>query len=176
MTTKVRKTLQEMLIDRNYHCCALNPNETEYVISYSEQSKTHYVAIFIIDEPKIGIKHIKEMMEKVYSRMETISHIILVYANEITTFARQNLDQLKDIRIELFSFHELSFNVSKHELVPKHVIDTQNLNYVLQTFMVKKHNLPKILYNDPMVKYIGARKGDLIKIYRTPTIYYRVVV
>ena len=31
-------------------------------------------------------------------------------------------------------------------------------------YKVKESQLPKILYSDPMVKYLGAKKGNLIKI------------
>lgn len=176
MRYKVRQTLQEMLIDRNYHCCTLNDKEDHYVLSYEQSEQTQYVAIFIFEEPKIGIKNVKEMTEKVISFVEPIHHIIIVYANEITTFAKQSLEELVQFRIELFSFLELSFNISKHELVPKHTIDNDSLQLVLQTFKVKKKNLPKIFKNDPIIKYIGAQKGDLIKIHRPNSIYYRVVI
>lgn len=172
MIDQVRQTLQEMLVDRNYHCCQLQPNESEYKISYDEDSCTKYVRIFIVEETKVGIKQLKEMLQ----RATDVNHIIIVYANDITTFAKQSLEEYKDIRFELFSFAELAFNVSKHELVPKHMIYTKHLKDVCQTFHVKKHNLPKIMMHDPVIKYIGAQKGDLVKIFRENTVYYRMVV
>jgi DNA-directed RNA polymerase subunit H len=73
------------------------------------------------------------------------------------------------------------FNVLKHELVPKHTILTEEeKKELLEKLKISPHQLPKILVSDPVVKAIGAREGDIIKIIRkSPTagesIYYRIV-
>ncbi|RLG58193.1 MAG: DNA-directed RNA polymerase subunit H [Candidatus Hydrothermarchaeota archaeon] len=73
-------------------------------------------------------------------------------------------------------------DISKHVLVPKHeVLTEEEAEKVLKKYNITKSQLPKILISDPMVKKIGAKVGDIIKITRkSPTagesIFYRVVV
>jgi len=73
--------------------------------------------------------------------------------------------------------------ILEHELVPKHIIlSPEEREEVLKKYNITKlSQFPRILKSDPVVKAIGAKKGDLIKIIRKSTtakeaIYYRVVV
>ena len=52
---------------------------------------------------------------------------------------------------------------------------------VLKKYMVKPSQLPKIISSDPMAKYLGLRKGQLVKILRQSQtagmhVVYRIVV
>ncbi|MDW8044070.1 MAG: DNA-directed RNA polymerase subunit H [Nitrososphaerota archaeon] len=63
----------------------------------------------------------------------------------------------------------------KHELLGR-----DEAEQVLQRYKANRNQLPKILTTDPVVKKMGARPGDIIKITRTSptaglTVYYRVV-
>lgn len=76
---------------------------------------------------------------------------------------------------------EKEYDVLKHELVPEHIIlKEEERKALLVKLNIKPEQLPKILTNDPVVKEIGAKEGDIIKIKRTSptagsTIYYRLV-
>ena len=71
--------------------------------------------------------------------------------------------------------------VLDHELVPEHIVlSEEEAEEVLKRYNTTKDKLPGILEEDPVVKAIGAKKGDIIKIIRdSPTagkaVYYRVV-
>ncbi|MHA1729246.1 MAG: DNA-directed RNA polymerase subunit H [Promethearchaeota archaeon] len=55
----------------------------------------------------------------------------------------------------------------QHELVPKHEILTkEETEELLEHYSIKVVNLPRIYSDDPIVKTIGARYGDVIKITR----------
>ena len=77
---------------------------------------------------------------------------------------------------------EKEFNVLKHALVPEHtILNNEEKSALLQKLQIQPHQLPKILTTDPVVKAIGAKEGDIMKIIRkSPTagesIYYRIVV
>lgn len=77
---------------------------------------------------------------------------------------------------------EKKFNILDHELVPQHIIlSEKEVEEVLKRFNIQPENLPKILINDPVVKAIGAKKGDVIKIIRksktaSKVVAYRLVV
>ena len=73
--------------------------------------------------------------------------------------------------------------VTKHILVPKHILlSEQEKEEVIKKYGIKKLNqFPKILKTDPIIKMLGAKDGDLIKIIRNEnsgkeSIYYRVVI
>ena len=62
-----------------------------------------------------------------------------------------------------------------HELLSE-----QEQEEVLRRYKTTRTQLPKILTSDPVVRKLGARPGDVIKITRTSptagvTVYYRVV-
>jgi DNA-directed RNA polymerase subunit H len=77
---------------------------------------------------------------------------------------------------------KIQFLVSSHVLVPKHeIVSDSEIPTILKEFNIeKKSQFPKILADDAAVKEIGAKKGNVIRIYRKePTgdcLYYRVVV
>ena len=77
---------------------------------------------------------------------------------------------------------EHTIDITKHELVPKHVIlSEEEKKAVLEKYKVDETQLPKILNTDPVVIAIGAKPGQLLKIIRkSPTakesIAYRIVV
>ena len=57
----------------------------------------------------------------------------------------------------------------------------QEVTKLLERFNITKRQLPKILKNDPAIKHLNPKPGDVIKIIReSPTAkeseYYRVVV
>lgn len=83
------------------------------------------------------------------------------------------------------SNNENDFNeiLLRHRFVPKHIIlSEEEKKEVIRRFAGgDPYKLPYILITDPVVKAIGAKPGDVIKIIRkSPTageaIYYRLVV
>lgn len=76
---------------------------------------------------------------------------------------------------------ENKINILKHELVPEHVIlKNEERKELLEKLNATPNQLPKILTNDAVVKAIGAKEGDIIKITRKSqtagrSIYYRIV-
>jgi len=75
-----------------------------------------------------------------------------------------------------------SFNIFKHELVPKHEILTkEEAEEILKEHHINPYQLPHIRSSDPAVFLIGAKPGDIVKIIRkSPTagvyVTYRYVV
>ena len=75
-----------------------------------------------------------------------------------------------------------TINILNHTLVPEHIIlPKEDIEKELERYNVTLIELPKILTRDPVVKSIGAKVGDVIKIIRnSPTageaIAYRLVI
>jgi DNA-directed RNA polymerase subunit H len=74
------------------------------------------------------------------------------------------------------------FKLMEHELVPLHIVlSEEEKEEVLKRFGVREHQLPKIKVTDPVIKEIGAKKGDVVMIIRkSPTagesVTYRYVI
>ena len=76
----------------------------------------------------------------------------------------------------------MSFNVSSHQLVCKHskVADAEKES-LLKKYEITQHDLPKIMLQDPAIKSLGLKAGDIVKIERESktagkSAYFREVV
>jgi len=75
------------------------------------------------------------------------------------------------------------FDIFEHGLVPQHTVvsESEKKDLIKKYGLRKLNQLPRILAGDKVVKVIGAKPGDVIKITRKSsvageTVYYRVVV
>ncbi len=70
----------------------------------------------------------------------------------------------------------------KHVYIPKHeILSPREAEEVLRKYNAKPYQLPFILINDPAIRHLNPKPGDIVKITRkSPTagesIYYRYVV
>lgn len=74
------------------------------------------------------------------------------------------------------------FSVLKHELVPKHeILSEEDVKTLLHTYNINKEQLPKIKSSDAVIKEVGAKVEDVVKITRRSgtagiSLFYRYVV
>ena len=135
-------------------------------------SPTDSVLIFLLGTDKLNIDGVKEMIS-IMSEYN-IRHGVMVYQNSITSSARKALDLLYQYRIELFALHELQYDLTKHVYFCPHdkVENLSELGFLKNQIP----KLPRILISDPVVRYFGFAKGDVLRIRRpNQTIAYRVV-
>jgi DNA-directed RNA polymerase subunit H len=76
---------------------------------------------------------------------------------------------------------EKTYDILSHTLVPKHeVISAEEVKAILTKFNITINQLPKISNTDSVVKAIGAKEGEVLKVSRASptagtTVYYRLV-
>ena len=73
-------------------------------------------------------------------------------------------------------------DITKHELVPKHILlGDKEKEELLKRYGIILRQLPRMLASDPLVELLNCKVGDVVKIIRKSetagdTEYYRVVV
>lgn len=75
-----------------------------------------------------------------------------------------------------------SIDIKKHILVPKHLkLSEKEKSNLLEKYDISIKQLPKILKDDPAIKDLHPKQGDIIKVIRQSptageTIFYREVI
>lgn len=116
--------------------------------------------------PKLG-----STLPNVVKRMKdnNVTDAIIISDEGVTTDAKKNIKTLKTdgIRIWVWALNDTMVFPPHHALVPKHEICTsKEKRRVLDKYGKKPSQLPSINISDPMVKCLGASKGNLIRIHR----------
>jgi len=79
--------------------------------------------------------------------------------------------------IQIFGLENFIFNIMKHSIMPKHEkITKKEEKELLEKYKITIDKLPTIRRDDPPIKYLGFKIGDICKITRVSgEIIYRLV-
>ncbi len=153
------------------------------LICESEEDKTIEIFARISLEDKVGVAVLREYFKKLEEREEekVKENVkgLLVASNRFTHYARR---EAKEKNIWIITSKDPRFDIFTHNLVPEHIIcPEEELKELLEKYSIKRRHLPKILISDPAVKAIGAKPGQVVKIFRDSEIAgkstaYRLVV
>ena len=161
-TIEERKA-QNLLKLRRYKL--IKREEKEDVISLLARipkERKHVLIWCIIGKRVVGVAYVKKL-EKAMKAAGAEKGIIV--ANCRYTFAAKR--NSRKYGIELIPRIFPSFNIFKHELVPKHeIVQPENAREVLEKYRVQGHKMPWIKASDTAVIAIGASPGDILKITR----------
>ena len=153
------------------------------LICESEKDKTDEMFARISLEEKVGVAVLREYFKSLEVREEEKGKDnvkgLLVASNRFTHYARR---EAKEKNIWIITSKDPRFDIFTHNLVPEHIIcPEEELKELLEKYSIKRKHLPKILISDPAVKAIGAKPGQVVKIFRDSniagkSIAYRLVV
>lgn len=166
------KICLEMLEQRGYDT-QIEANEdtsAETIIAYKAGIP---IIVYFVEEPKVGIASLTNMLGTVTEL--NIDHVILVYKDSITPYAKKSIDNILDKRIELFHESNLQYNITKHVLQPKSFekLEDADATVFKKTYGI---NFPALRVTDPVAAFYGYRKGDVIRIVRkSGLVTYRIV-
>lgn len=182
---RVYKTLHEMVRDRGYsviesrfnitlpefcrlHVNAdgeLNRESLMFVVSHNHDESKRLVVDFPRDET-VGVKPIRTLIERL--AQNSVKDAIVVYRKNITASASKVLQTLAtEYRIETFAESSLLVNITHHELVPKHIVmSDEDKKTLLNRYRLREIQLPRIQLDDPVARYYGLNRGQVVKIIR----------
>jgi DNA-directed RNA polymerase I, II, and III subunit RPABC1 len=121
---------------------------------------------FLADS-SVGIKQMRSFAQ--YLAEQSYHTGILITNVHITPAALKIIPAVQsETRIECFMEQDLLVNITHHELVPKHVLlSKEERSKLLERYRLKDTQLPRIQLQDPVAKYLGLRRGQVVKIIRT---------
>lgn len=129
----------------------------------SDLENKKLMMIYFSNDTSIGIKSILAVNDKMkYAR---ISHCILIYGCSLTPSAKKYLEKTQKSSIEAFAEDDLLTNITKHKMMPKHRVlsPTEKMSFFKLSNLVDSQ-LPRITVNDPIARYYGMKRGDVVQI------------
>jgi len=156
----VHKTLLEMFAQRGYH--DVDSTEENRILAVTTDGTQVCAYSNIIQ--KLNADTIKSYIASLQSA--SISHGLLVFDGTVTPIVKNIVENLPDLQmnIELFAADDLQYNITEHKLVPKHILmSKEEILAFKKKFGVK---IPKMLRSDPISRFYGLQKGDIVKVIR----------
>ncbi len=148
---KVKEIEQEMLAQRGYTIVSTQLNQI-----YDDTLYVHYCLEPQLSESlKIFVKKVSKLESGILiGDDETIKNL------EKKTY-RSYFDQLILKNIQLFTFEELSFNLTKSLYCP--IYEKIDPSFIIPT-IANANQLPRLLLNDPIVKFYNFKIGNVIRV------------
>lgn len=125
---------------------------------------TDLIFVFFAEVEKLGVKELNVYKDRM--NQQGVNRAIVIYQKSITSFAKQSLQAFK-VTIELFREDDLLVNITKHKLVPKHIVLTnEEKKALLKKYNLNESQLPRIQKDDPVARYFGLKRLTVVKIIR----------
>nr|ABR18148.1 unknown [Picea sitchensis] len=168
---RIRRTVLQMLNDRDYLVgdFEINTTKEQFLDKFGEDPKkedlvinkakrnspSEQIFVFFPEEAKVGVKSIKTYVERMKS--EGVFRAILVVQQEFSG----------KFHLEVFQEAELLVNIKEHVLVPEQQILTpEEKKTLLERYTLKETQLPRMQESDPVARYYGLKRGQVVKIIR----------
>ncbi|KAI9633600.1 DNA-directed RNA polymerases ii 24 kda polypeptide [Dioszegia hungarica] len=182
---RVSRTVHEMCKDRGYAVAEYEINETldDFRDRYGgsgvpdsrggmsfpcdhENAQGDRIYVYFCPEKNVS----KAAMKTMYGALEKHSAKkgIIIYAEKLSSVARKTMQEMaSEYHVEEFPEAELLVNITKHFLVPKHqIMAPSEKAELIKKYRLKETQLPRIMVTDPVAKYYGMRRGQVMKIER----------
>ena len=166
--------------NNNNYCFIYFVNNTSFLSkSYKTKSENN-------------INRVEENIRKLYNidnnkKIDINLIIILTQPLKINSYILEKkiIEKIDIENIQIFTYANLLFNITKHSKIPKHIRVISNKEEIKEICELKNisgtDKLPKILLSDPLANFYGLRVGELFEFKKYSKnsgiyIYYRVCV
>ncbi|KAI9227993.1 MAG: RNA polymerase Rpb5, C-terminal domain-containing protein [Piptocephalis tieghemiana] len=181
---KVMRTIYQIASDRGYLV-----SQSDYDLSYEQFRSEHArngavdraglmvlatkrddplesLQVAFAEETSVGIKTARKICERMI--LQGVRRGIIVYQQSMTPSASKVVTATaRKVEVEVFSESELLVNVTHHTLVPKHIVLSEaEKATLLQRYRLQESQLPRIQSIDPVARYFGLKRGQVVKIVR----------
>ena len=178
-----RKTILEMLIDRGYNIpdeynkieldtfrYLYNNEKSDIICSYQKNnSKKAYVKFVTYN--KVKPNDLRELAKNIIKKSldDNPNNELIFVLKSKPTNSILKISKEADYKIcEFFWLNRLQFNITHHELVPKHIaLSEEESKIILDRYKLNSiYQLPHISIQDPIVKYYNFKPGTICEIIR----------
>ena len=148
------------------------------MLSFQATSPTAADGLRVVFTPKLGKSSAGELVSA--AEDDGVRHVLIVYATSCTPQGKAYVASCR-IRVEVFGLLDLTFDLLSHEHIPRHrALSSEEKVAILAKYDCKDDELPRIKISDPVIRWLGLRKGVLVEITRQPDtldeeITYRIV-
>ncbi|KAH9481652.1 DNA-directed RNA polymerases I, II, and III subunit RPABC1 [Psilocybe cubensis] len=182
---KVNRTIHELVKDRGFQVSddelymdlnrfrqlyannsgVVDRNQLNFYTT-SNTNPTDQIFVFFSEERSVGVKTMRKLLGILEEK--SIQRGIIVFPGNMTPSARKVIVAMSnDYRLEEFSEADLLVNIVHHTLVPRHeVLSPEDKKLLLEKYRLKETQLPRIQLADPVARYYGLRRGQVVKITR----------
>lgn len=125
------------------------------------------IFVQFISSDNMGVSQVKDFIHTVVGQHAHVG--ILITRVPLTPAARKFIAAAESYaQLECFIEEDLLVNITHHELVPRHVLlSKEEKTALLKRYRLKETQLPRILQKDPVARYLGLRRGQVVKIIRS---------
>ncbi|KAJ6570165.1 DNA-directed RNA polymerase RPB5 subunit [Mycena vulgaris] len=176
---KVNRTIHELVKDRGFQVSddeismdlnsfrenfannggVVDRNQLNFYTN-SRDNPTDQIFIFFSEERNVGVKTMRKLLSILEEK--AIQRGIIVFPLTMTSSARKARRDSTE-----FSESDLLVNIVHHTLVPRHdVLTAEQKKLLLEKYRLKETQLPRIQLADPVARYYGLRRGQVVKITR----------
>ena len=190
---KVRQTVLEMVSDRGYIIPShmLGVTFEQFSVQYDQRNIDLYIEnedkqkkyyVYFHTDKAFGKNDMKSVVQKIINQYndDNMGIIILLKDKESTSILKEK-SKIFYKNVEFFEQQKMTFNITKHVFVPKHILLTpEEESEVLDKYQATKNKFPKMSITDPVAKYYAIKSNQMVKILRNDpevglSISYRIV-
>ena len=167
--SRVYHTAADMLRDRGF-VVTWSAADTDQLLEAVErgdpvlraQCGAQHASVYIDKDDRTGVKTVRGLVDK--NGPET--QLVVISLDGPTPFCKKEIGE--SLAINFFMIKELTYNVTRHVLVPPHrrLTDAET-ERMLTTYSALPSQLPLLLMNDPVRRYYNWPPDAIIEIDRT---------
>lgn len=181
---ELKRMLQQSLLDKSF----INPEPGPMDMILKNPNGTSTYVKYRLDKIKTA-RAIESFIEQIYKTQLNPTDKLILIAHEKINIPGSSFETMlnnfynqKGYYVQIISIPQLLINIIDHRDVPKHeVMDEKEKQELLEKYGIKATNIPIILRDDAMARYLGLTPGEVVRILRpSPTsgtyVSYRICV